>query len=151
MNGNSAATILEDLVETLEDGREGFHRAAEKLLDDGYPELAQRMSQFSDERARLSAELREIAVTEGIEIEGNGSTAAALHRGWMGLADTLTGGDPHAVLSAAESGEDHAVNEFDRALQRDDLPDDLRPVITAQAQTVRSAHDEVRMLRDQAQ
>ncbi|MGH8873542.1 MAG: PA2169 family four-helix-bundle protein [Acidimicrobiia bacterium] len=151
MIGNPAATILEDLVETLEDGREGFQRAAEKLGDDGYPDLARRMTQFSDQRARLSAELREIALTEGIDIADEGSVVGTLHRGWMTLTDTLSGEDPHAVLAAAETGEDHAVDEFERALHSDDLPVDWRPVIVAQADAVRSAHDEVRALRDQTQ
>lgn len=147
----NAAAILEELVETLEDGREGFAKAAQRLEEDGYPELAQRMTQFSDQRARLSAELREIALQEGIQIEEEGTVTAALQRGWMSLADAATGDDPHAVLAVAESGEDHAVSEFERALQYDDLPADWRPVIATQADAVRSAHDEVRALRDQMQ
>lgn len=143
------AAILEDLVETLEDGREGFQKAAERLGDDGFPDLAQRMIQFSDQRARLSAELREIGLTEGIELEGQGTVTGAMHRGWISLKDALTGDSPHAVLAAAETGEDHAVTEFEKALQDQDLPVDWRPVITAQADAVRSAHDEVRALRDQ--
>lgn len=149
MMGNPAATILEELVETLEDGREGFRKAAEKLEEDGYPELAQTMSRYSDQRARLSAELREIALTEGLEIEDEGTVAAAVHRGWMSIADAVTGDDPHAVLAVAESGEDHAVSEFQKALQNDELPADWRPLIAAQAEAVKSAHDEVRALRDQ--
>jgi uncharacterized protein (TIGR02284 family) len=149
MMGNPAATILEELVETLEDGREGFRKAAEKLEGDGYPDLAQRMTQYSDQRARLSAELREIALTEGIDIEDEGTVTAALHRGWMSLADAVTGDDPHSVLSVAESGEDHAVTEFEKALQHEELPPSWRSVISAQADAVRSAHDEVRALRDQ--
>lgn len=143
------AAILEDLVETLEDGREGFQKAAERLGDDGFPDLAQRMTQFSDQRARLSAELREIGLTEGIELESQGTVTGAMHRGWISLKDALTGDSPHAVLAAAETGEDHAVTEFEKALQDQDLPVDWRPVITAQADAVRSAHDEVRALRDQ--
>jgi uncharacterized protein (TIGR02284 family) len=149
MIGNPAATILEELVETLEDGRDGFRKAAEKLEEDGYPDLAQRMTHYSDQRARLSAELREIGLTEGVEIEDEGTVAAAVHRGWMSIADAVTGDDPHAVLAVAESGEDHAVSEYEKALQNDDLPAGWRPVIAAQAEAVRSAHDEVRALRDQ--
>jgi uncharacterized protein (TIGR02284 family) len=63
----------------------------------------------------------------------------------------VSGDDPHAVLAVAESGEDHAVAEFEKALGNDDLPAAWRPVIVAQAEAVRSAHDEVRALRDQFQ
>jgi uncharacterized protein (TIGR02284 family) len=151
VNDDPGATILADLVETLEDGREGFRQAAVKLADDGHPDLARAMSRFSEERARLSAELREAALARGVEIEADrGSSLGAVHRGWMALKDSLSGSDPHAVLAVAESGEDHAVDEYDRALSRPDLPEDLRPVIVDQAQRVRSAHDEVRDLRDQS-
>jgi uncharacterized protein (TIGR02284 family) len=151
MMGNPAATILEELVETLEDGRQGFKKAADKLEDDGHHELAQKMAQFSDQRARLSAELREIALVDGIDVDDKGTIAAALHRGWMEMADAVTGDDPHAVLAVAESGEDHAVAEFEKALGNDDLPASWRPVIVAQTEAVRSAHDEVRALRDRFQ
>jgi uncharacterized protein (TIGR02284 family) len=143
-----STSIIEDLVETLEDGREGYRLAAEKLADDGHGDLAERMSEFSNERARLSAELRELASTKGIQIEESGSAAAAVHRGWMTMRDTLAGSDPHGVLTVAESGEDHAVSEFERVLDRDDLAPELRQVIANQAEVVRSAHDEVRALRD---
>jgi len=151
MTASSAASILEELVETLEDGREGFKKAADKLEDDGHHELAQKMAQYSDQRARLSAELREIALVDGIDVEDKGTVAAALHRGWMAIADAVSGDDPHAVLAVAESGEDHAVAEFEKALGNADLPASWRPVIGAQAEVVRSAHDEVRALRDQFQ
>jgi uncharacterized protein (TIGR02284 family) len=151
MTASPAASILEELVETLEDGREGFKKAADKLEDDGHHELAQKMAQYSDQRARLSAELREIALVDGIDVEDKGTVAAALHRGWMAIADAVSGDDPHAVLAVAESGEDHAVAEFEKALENDDLPVEWRPVIVAQAEAVRSAHDEVRALRDQFQ
>jgi uncharacterized protein (TIGR02284 family) len=151
VNANPAASILEELVETLEDGREGFKKAADKLEDDGHHELAQKMAKYSDQRARLAAELREIALVDGVNVEDKGTVAAALHRGWMAIADAVSGDDPHAVLAVAESGEDHAVAEFEKALGNDDLPAAWRPVIVAQAQAVRSAHDEVRALRDQFQ
>lgn len=151
MTANPAASILEELVETLEDGREGFKKAADKLEDDGHHELARKMAQYSDQRARLSAELREIALADGVDVEDKGTVGAALHRGWMAIADAVSGDDPHAVLAVAESGEDHAVAEFEKALGNDDLPAAWRPVIVAQAEAVKSAHDEVRALRDQFQ
>ena len=151
MTASTAASILEELVETLEDGREGFKKAADKLEDDGHHELAGKMARYSDQRARLSNELRQIALADGIDLDEKGTVAGAVHRGWMAIADAVSGDDPHAVLAVAESGEDHAVAEFEKALGNDDLPAAWRPVIVAQAEAVRSAHDEVRALRDQFQ
>lgn len=140
--------ILEDLIETLEDGREGFKQAAEKLMEDGHSEIAAQMMEFSNQRARFSTELRQLASSAGTEIDESGSAAGALHRGWMSLKDALTGDDPHAILSAAEAGEDHAVSEYADAIDDEDLPAELRDVVRKQATEVRRAHDTVRELRD---
>jgi uncharacterized protein (TIGR02284 family) len=147
MEGN-IGRVLEDLIETLEDGRKGFQKAAELLGESGHGDLADQMRQFAGQRAQFGAELRDLGRAKGFDIEEEGSAAAALHRAWMSLADLATGDDPHAVLAAAEQGEDHAVSEFEDALEDDDLPADVRSVIARQAQEVQAAHDKVRSLRD---
>ncbi|HEX5695902.1 MAG TPA: PA2169 family four-helix-bundle protein, partial [Acidimicrobiia bacterium] len=95
----------------------------------------------------FSTELRSIASVQGFDISEEGSLAGTMHRGWIGLKDALTGDNPAAVLGAAESGEDHAVSEYEQALEKD-LPTEIRTVIERQATEVRRAHDEVRNLRD---
>lgn len=147
METDKTAAVLEDLIETLEDGRKGFEQAAERIADSDEPALAVDLRQFSQQRAEFSVELRNLAGRHGFEIDEEGSMAGALHRGWLSLKDALTGDDPRAVLAAAESGEDHAVSEFEDALAAD-LPADVRTVIERQAREVRSAHDKVKALRD---
>jgi len=145
---NETTSVLEDLFETVENGRKGFAEAAEKLEDDGHNELAAEMRELSSERARISDELRTLAAAEGVELDGDEGTAAgAMHRAWMALKDALTGDDPHAVLAAAEQGEDHAVSEYESALA-ESLPEPIRSVISRQANDIRAAHDRVRALRD---
>lgn len=141
--------VIQDLIETLEDGRKGFGEAAEKLREGGHTELADQMMEFSDQRSRLSNELRELVVSAGVELDEDGSVAGAIHRGWMDLKAALTGDDPHAILAAAERGEDHAVSEYEHALDSESLTGDLRGLISRQASEVRFAHDRVRVLRDQ--
>lgn len=140
--------VLEDLIETLEDGKKGFEKAAERLEKDGRTDIAGRMREFSQERARFSQELRDLAAREGVEIKEDGSMAGAFHRGWITLTDALTGDDPSAVLSAAESGEDHAVAEFEKALTSAELGEAANAVVARQAAEVKAAHDEVRTFRD---
>ena len=66
----------------------------------------------------------------------------------MAVKDAVTGSDAGAVLDVAEQGEDHAVAEYERALDSDELSIDLRDVIQRQYASVKAAHDEVRTLRD---
>lgn len=139
-------SVTKDLVQILEDGKDGFAKGADKLADDA-PEAAARFREFSAQRHRFSAELRELAENYGDEVKDSGSVSGAVHRGWMSLKDALSGSDPHAVLDAAEQGEDHAVRAYEKALE-DELSEPLRTVVVRQAAEVQAAHDAVKALRD---
>lgn len=139
--------VSKDLVRTLEDGREGFAKGAEKLEDSDAPELAKTFRRFSEQRARFSADLRELAASYGDEVDNSGSVTASLHRGWMTLKDALKGSGPDGVLEVAEQGEDHALKEYEKALESDISPA-LRAVVERQHIDVKAAHDQVRSLRD---
>jgi uncharacterized protein (TIGR02284 family) len=147
METDTIGSVLEDLVQTLENGHKGFEQAADHLEGQAGIAVVERMRTFSEQRADFSSELRSLASMHGITIADGGSMAGAVHRGWIGLKDALTGDDPTAVLGAAETGEDHAVTEYEEALEQD-LPNEVRTVIQRQATEVRRAHDEVRALRD---
>ncbi len=139
--------VLEDLIQTLEDGRKGFEQTAEHLEGQANNSVAGRMREFAEQRATFSTELRSLASDQGLTIEEEGSLTGTMHRGWIGLKDALTGEDASAVLGAAETGEDHAVSEYEQALETE-LPSEIRTVVERQATEVRRAHDEVRTLRD---
>ena len=61
----------------------------------------------------------------------------------------LTGDDAQAVIGAAETGEDHAVQQYRDALEADISPE-YRPVVARQLVTVQSTHDYVRSLQQSA-
>ena len=148
MADTNTISVIESLLETVEDGKIGFAEAADKLDQDGNPTLAAEMRELSQERLRMANELRSLATAEGVSIgNGEGTVAGAVHRGWMSFRDAISGDDAHAVLAAAEQGEDHAVAEFERALESE-VPTAVRAVIERQYAEVRAAHDRVRDLRD---
>lgn len=151
MKTTKTISVIENLLETVQNGRKGFAEAADKLDDDGNEQLASEMRQLSQQRLRMSNELKALAVAEGSPIaNGNGSVAGKLHRSFMALRDALTGEDPYAVLAAAEQGEDHAVAEYKRALG-EEIPGSVRAVVERQFREVQTAHDRVRDLRDRNQ
>lgn len=141
------AAVTKDLIQTLEDGKEGFAKGADKLADSDRPELASAFRQNGQQRERFSAELQEMAKAYGDDLPDSGSVAGTLHRGWMSLKDALSGSGPDGVLDAAEQGEDHAVKEYEKALGAD-ISHELRTVVERQLADVRTAHDQVRALRD---
>lgn len=140
--------VTKDLIQTLEDGTNGFQAAAEKLTDSDRADLAARFHAFSAERSQFADELRTIAAAYGDQINESGSVAAAAHRGWMAVKDALTGSSPSGVLDVAEQGEDHAVAEYRKALDEDISPE-LRTVVQRQFMSVQATHDEVKTLQVQ--
>ena len=139
--------VTKELVETLEDGRKGYEQSAEKLKDSSSPQIAADMTRLADQRRQLSAELRQIAGSYGDVIDESGSAAAAVHRGWIALKDALSGADSTAVFRAAVQGEDHAITEYQKALDKD-LSPSLREIVSRQLGQIRAAHDQVQAMAE---
>lgn len=139
--------VTKDLMETLEDGKEGFAKGAEKLDKDSSPEMATMFRQLSQQRAGFYTELQNLAATYGDQVSEKGSAAATLHRGWLSLKDALTGSSPSGVLDAAEQGEDHAIKKYEKALGQD-ISAGLRTTVQRQLTEIRAAHDQVKSLRN---
>ena len=140
------AKAAKELVETLKDGEKGFAAAADKLRDSDRTEWATLMQRLSEQRAGFHREIVDMGHDYGDDVDASGSAAAALHRGWLSLKDALTGDDAGSVLAAAETGEDHAVSEYEDALKMD-LSDGFRQVVLRQQADVLAARDEVAALR----
>lgn len=137
----------EELVETCEDGKEGYTRGARDLAD--HPELAATFTRLAEQRRGFAVELRKLAREYGDDVDEGGTTAAAVHRGWMKLKDAVTGSGPEAILSTAITGEDHAAKEYEQALA-EDLSADLRTMAERQLLAVHAARAEVQGLLDAA-
>jgi uncharacterized protein (TIGR02284 family) len=141
--------VAKELVETLKDGERGFARAAEKLQDGDRPEWATTLHRLSEQRAGFRREIVAMGEDYGEDVDESGTAAAALHRGWISLKDALTGDDPSGVLGAAVTGEDHAVSEYEKALQQD-LSPGFHEVVSRQHAAVVAARDEVKALQTES-
>lgn len=130
--------VTKELIETLQDGKAGFAQAADKIADSDQAAMVGTLRELSAQRDRFATELRNLADSYGDDIKESGSVAAKMHRGWMSLKDALTGSSPHAVLAAAEKGEDHAVTEYEKAL-KEDISANLRTVVERQFTDIKAA------------
>lgn len=137
--------VIENLIETLRDGQQGFKEAAESVKD---PQLKSLFSEYSQQRARFLAELRNnVQSPDERETKVSGSAAGALHRGWINLKSAVTKGDDHSVLAECERGEDSAVEEYQKALN-DGLSAPVREIVSRQYTQIKATHDRIRDLRD---
>lgn len=140
---DQAISTLNNLIETLKDGKNGFESAAADVKDSKVKTV---FLECAQERSRLAGELQAEVSKRGGEPEKSGSASAAVHRGWMNLKNALGGGEK-AILDEAERGEDVAVKSYEKAL-KENLPADVASVVQRQYAEVKQAHDRVRDLRD---
>ena len=138
-------TVLNNLIETLKDGQEGFKQAAESVRS---PALKSLFSEYSQQRSRFATSLQAEARKLGEEKpETSSSATGALHRGWINLKSAITGGDEHAILAECERGEDSAVEEYKKALD-DGLSPSAQELVSRQFAEIKAAHDRIRSLRN---
>jgi len=139
-------STINDLIETLKDGQEGFRQAAEAVED---PELKSLFNEFSLQRSRFAGELQSQAVSLGeSKPEDSGSAAGAMHRTWINLKSAIAQRDDRAILAECERGEDSAVKEYLEAMEEENLAAPVREIISRQYAEVQSAHDRIKQLRD---
>ncbi len=142
--GDKKASTLNDLIETIKDGENGFAAAARDCSD---ASLKHTFMQYSRERHEFAEKLKRLVVQQGKVAVEDGSMAAAVHRGWINLKSTLSTRDNLAVLEECERGEDYAVAKYAEALATNELGD-ATALVQQQAEHVKKAHDEIKMMRD---
>lgn len=139
---NDVISTLNNLIETVKDGQNGFQTAAEGVTD---PQVKAAFLEYSSQRAQMARELQDEVRGLGGDPEKSGSVAASMHRGWINIKSTVTGKDEHAIIAEAERGEDVAKAEFEKALKAP-LPPQVLALVQRQAALVRAAHDRVRAM-----
>ncbi|MEO6565929.1 MAG: PA2169 family four-helix-bundle protein [Casimicrobiaceae bacterium] len=138
-------SILNGLIETSKDGEKGFRSAAEHTKS---TELKGVFLKRAEDCAKGAAELQRIVTNRGEEPEQGGSIAGALHRGWINLKTAVTSDDELAILEECERGEDVAKAAYRDALDKGNLPAEIRTVVQRQNEGVQKNHDQIRDLRD---
>jgi len=142
----TTTSLLNELIETSKDGQKGFAKAAEETKDATlkafFVEAAQRCASGARE---LQAKVDALGGTP----ETGGTVMGAAHRGWLDVKSAATGRDAKAILEEVERGEDYAKGKFNEALGKNDLPEDVRVLVSRQYEGVLQNHDRVRDLRDQ--
>ncbi|MBV9242851.1 MAG: PA2169 family four-helix-bundle protein [Acidobacteria bacterium] len=144
LSNDDVIDTVNNLIETCRDGQEGFQQAAEAINDS---ELKTLFYEYSQQRAQFGAVLMELVRELGGDPAHSGSTAGALHRGWMDLKGAITGGSEESILNECERGEDSAKDAYKDALEKN-LPSNIADVVRQQATAVQAAHNRVRELRN---
>lgn len=138
--------VLSDLAECCKDGEYGFRACAEQA---DRQDLKTTFLKHADDCSTAAQELYGQIRSLGGTPDDGGSTAGALHRGWVAVKAALGTYDDKAVLEECERGEDNAKARYMKALKKP-LPADIKLIVERQLQGVQRTHDQIKMLRDQA-
>jgi uncharacterized protein (TIGR02284 family) len=144
MSNEEIVGALEKLIETCKDGEYGFRSCAEYTKTADLQALFKRRAEDCE---RASHELQTLVVKLGGDPETGGTTAGAVHRGWVAVRATLSNYTDEAMLSECERGEDAALERY-RDVLRQPLPAEILAIIQRQYEGAKRNHDEVRNLRD---
>lgn len=143
MSKEDIISTLNDLIETCKDGKHGYQTAAENIENGEYKKL---FNQYSLQRDNFANELKAEVRRLGGDPEDSGSLSGSLHRGWMNIKSAVSSNDLDAIISECEEGEDVALKNYDEALEKKELPADVRSIIKSQYVKVKHAHDRIRSL-----
>ena len=147
LNNEQTVDKLNHILGTLRDGEKGYREAADEATSAEYKTM---FNQYAQQRATFASQIEtEIRQLGGDPKEG-GSAGAALHRAWTNVRDTITGKDDAAVIAEVERGEDVAIDNYQNVMN-EDLPADVKGVVTQQYDDVKAAHDRIRDLKHATQ
>lgn len=128
--------VLHHLLETCRDGERGFRFAAQHATD---AEIKELFTTLADERGRFAGELAPHVHRLGGQANTDGTTAGAIHRGWMSLMGAVSSHGDEVLLAEAERGERVAIHAYQEALQGM-LPPTVSDIVERQLAAIREAH-----------
>lgn len=105
---------LKNLLELVNDGKEGYHTAAE---DTDNPELKVMFGKLAGERIVYAAELKEHIAQHGGEADNeNGGLLGGLHRTWLSLKEKLSSNEDGAIIETILTGEEAVIAKYDELI-----------------------------------
>lgn len=139
-----SVSILNELIQITKDSEEGFRTAANNVKEPSLKQIfLEKAESCNNAITDLQRKIKEIGGTPA----DSGSLLGAMHRGWVSIKGTLTGQDDLAILKECERGEDVIKATYAKAL-KNNLSEEIRPLIQKQYDGVLKDHDTIRDLRD---
>ena len=112
-------STLEGLISILEDGKLGYTNAAEHVENDL---MKANFFDYARERSLFIVELQDEINRLGKSTdESGGGPLGALHRTWIDIKSTFTGGDTEAIVNACITGEEAAIEKYKMAIEKNNL------------------------------
>lgn len=150
MNISTTKEVIEDLIKINNDRIDGYTKAQkdikefDTLLEPVFAEMA---SHSKDNVSALIA----MGTQLNADIDQGTTTSGKLHRLWMDVKATFTGGSKEAILESCEFGEDAILKVYSEAANEyADLPGELIDLMDEQQTKLKADHNKMKGMRDAA-
>lgn len=144
---DQAIHVLNDLVRINKDRIEGYQRAI-KDSPDADQDLKSLFERMADESRSYESQLTQEVRKLGGEPAGDTTQSGKVYRIWMDIRSSLSKDDNKTALELCEFGEDAAQRAYEKALDEQDLPGDIRQLIIKQKAALKESHDKIKLERD---
>lgn len=138
-----AISTLEGLISILEDGKLGYTNAAEHVEN---ALIKTDFLEYARERALFIVELQDEINKLGKSTEtSGGGPLGALHRTWIDIKSSFTGGDTEAIINACVTGEEAAIEKYKMALDKNELDFSQISIVSKQLNSIENTLAKIKM------
>ncbi|WP_443937045.1 ferritin-like domain-containing protein [Pedobacter sp. MW01-1-1] len=141
------AEVLNDLILINNDRIEGYEKARTELNEVDADLKSLFLNMITESQKFKMALATEVSAL-GEELETGTTNSGKIYRTWMDVKTMFTGPDRQTALNNCEFGEDAAQKAYKSALAEEELPANIRTLISEQKAELRRSHDEIKRLRD---
>ncbi|KAF2329389.1 ferritin-like domain-containing protein [Flavobacterium daemonense] len=143
VNTEETVKTLNGLISILEDGKLGYTNAAEHVEN-----LAMKADflDYARERALFIVELQDEINKLGKSTDtSGGGPLGALHRTWIDIKSSFTGGDTKAIINACVTGEEAAIEKYKAALNENHLEHSQVYIVSKQLNSIQNTLSQIKM------
>ncbi|WP_426486336.1 ferritin-like domain-containing protein [Flavobacterium sp. 2] len=143
VNTDETVKTLNGLISILEDGKLGYTNAAEHVEN-----LAMKADflDYARERALFIVELQDEINKLGKSTDtSGGGPLGALHRTWIDIKSSFTGGDTKAIINACVTGEEAAIEKYKAALEENHLEHNQVYIVSKQLNSIQNTLSQIKM------
>ena len=124
---------IEDILEKNKDAIKGYEKAAEKAekpsVRNYFTEKAKNRRVFNND---LITEMRATYT----DFDHDGTASGTIHRAWMDVKAFFSGDSDEAMLEEAARGDQSALEEYQEAIDNNDIPMSLKTILINQAKEI---------------
>ncbi len=145
MSRNEVITLVDEVIQTLNERKVGYEKAAEQINN---PEFAEKFKEYSAQSEKFALELLPYSDETSPSEAGTGPLSA-VHRVWMDIKESVLGNKAKEVIDNCITGDEAAAKIYKGILDLTDLRSDLQIILRSQYGKISEAIGQLEAYKEQ--